>query len=176
MKITLLNDRQRNAIIAMVKPTENDYFSRQNLNLLTAVYDEEKNVYLTITRYMSAAITRTDDPADEYSFALLTPIGCFSVRCRELAGKLSGIYSPCPLIISGRRITEMIEYYRACVSERRAMEKEAVKAADTGNMGFTEWYLKKTAFAPLIPPNNHGCIPAGAINSRCGAKYVWDWR
>ena len=40
MKIVLLNDKQRNSIIKMAKPTANDYFSYQNLNLLTAVYNE----------------------------------------------------------------------------------------------------------------------------------------
>ncbi len=146
MKIILLNDKQRKAIINMVKPTKRDYFSYQNLNLLTAVYDEEKNVCLTVTRFMSSAITRMDSHYDEYSYALLTPLGCFSVSCTESAGKYSDIFSPLPLFISGKKISEMIEYYHGSFSERRALEKEAVKDIDTGNSGFTEWYLEKNYF------------------------------
>ena len=142
MQIILLNDKQRKAIINMVRPSARDYFSYQNLNLLTAVYDEEKKVCLTVTRYMSSAITRMDSHYDEYSYALLTPMGCFSVSCTECAGKYSNIFSPLPLFISGKRIAEMIAFYNNSFSERRALEKEAVKDIDTGNSSFTEWYLE----------------------------------
>ncbi|MBP0957155.1 MAG: hypothetical protein J5997_07300 [Oscillospiraceae bacterium] len=146
MKIILLNDKQRKAIINMVKPSAGDYFSYQNLNLLTAVYYDEKRVCLTITRYMSSAITRMGNHCDEYSFALLTSLGCFSVSCTESAGKYSGIFSPLPLFISGEKIAEMIQYYHDSFSQRRALEKEAVKDIDTGGSGFTEWYLEKNVF------------------------------
>lgn len=146
MKIILLNDKQRKAIINMVRPSASDFFSYQNLNLLTAVYNEEKNVYLTVTRYMSSAITRMDNNCDECSYALLTPLGCFSVSFTESAGKHSNIFSPLPLFISGKRIAEMIKYYHDNSSQRRALEKEAIKDIDTGNSGFTEWYLEKNCF------------------------------
>lgn len=146
MKIILLNDKQRKAIINMVKPTEKDYFSYQNLNLLTAVYDEEKNVCLTVTRFMSSAITRMDSHYDEYSYALLTPLGCFSVSCTESAGKYSNIFSPLPLFISGQKIAEMIAYYNDNRSQRRDLANEAVKDIDTSLYSYTEWYLKKHYF------------------------------
>ncbi|WP_432650205.1 hypothetical protein [Huintestinicola sp.] len=146
MKVILLNDKQRKAIINMARPSAGDYYSYQNLNLLTAVYDEEKNVCLTVTRYMSSAITRMGSHCDEYSFALLTPLGCFSVSCTEAAGKYSDIFSPLPLFISGKKIAEMIEYYHDSFSQRRALEKEALKDIDTGGSGFTEWYLQKSCF------------------------------
>lgn len=146
MKAILLNDKQRKAIINTVRPTANDYFSYQNLDLLTAVYDEEKHICLTRTGYMSSAITRMGNNCDEYSFALLTTLGCFSVSCTESAGKYSEIFSPMPLLISGKKISEMIKYYHDSFSERRALGKEAVKDLDTGNSGFTEWYLEKNYF------------------------------
>ncbi|MCI7349448.1 MAG: hypothetical protein MSH60_01685 [Ruminococcus sp.] len=146
MKIILLNDKQRKAIINMVKPTERDYFSYQNLNLLTAVYDEEKKVCLTVTRFMSSAITRMDSHYDEYSYALLTPLGCFSVSCTESAGKYSNIFSPLPLFISGQKIAEMIAYYNDNRSQRRDLANEAVKDTDTNIYSYTEWYLKKHYF------------------------------
>ncbi len=146
MKIILLNDKQRKAIINMVKPTQRDYFSYQNLNLLTAVYDEEKNVCLTVTRFMSSAITGMDSHYDEYSYALLTPLGCFSVSCTESAGKYSNIFSPLPLFISGQKIEEMIAYYNDNRSQRRDLSNEALKDTDTNMYSYSEWYLKKHYF------------------------------
>ena len=150
MKTVLLNDKQRDKIIRTVKPAAEDYFSYQNLNLLTAVCDEEKNIYLTLSRFMSSAITRTGDNYDEYSFVLLTPIGCFTVSCAERAGKYSGVFSPLPVLISSNKIQEMIRYYRESFSERRALEKEARSKLDTGNKSFTEWYLEQHYFEKIV--------------------------
>lgn len=146
MKAVLLNDKQRRKIIRTVKPSAADFFSYQNLNLLTAVFDEEKNIYLTLARFMSSAITRTNDNFDEYTYVLLTPLGCFSVNCIERAGKVSGISCPLPVIASKSKITEMIGYYHESFSEQRSLKKEAVKEIDLGNKDFTEWYLEKHYF------------------------------
>lgn len=145
MKVVLLNDAQRMKIISAIKPSAKDFFSYQNLNLLTAVSDE-KNTFLTIARYMSSAITRTGDNADEYTYALLTPLGCFSVYCIERMGKISGISCPLPIIASKSKITEMIGYYHESFSEQRSLKKEAVKEMDLGNKDFTEWYLERNYF------------------------------
>lgn len=146
MKAVLLNDKQRNKIIRAVKLSKRDFFSYQNLNLLTAVYDEEKNIYLTLSHYMSPAITRSGENCEEYSFVMLTPLGCFTVRCTNRAGKYSGIFSPLPVLVSGQKIQEMIRYYDDSFSERRLLEKEAKSKVDTGEKSFTEWYLEKHFF------------------------------
>lgn len=146
MKTVLLNDKQRDKIIRTVKPVSKDYFSYQNLKLLTAVYDEGTKVYLTLSRYMSSAITRTGDNTDEYSYALLTPLGCFTVSCAERAGKCFGVFSPLPALVSGDRIQEMIRYYHESFSERRALEKEAESKIALGGKSFTEWYLEQHYF------------------------------
>ena len=44
MKWILLDDKLRQRIIKKVKPQKDDYFSYQNLNLLTGVLDEESGV------------------------------------------------------------------------------------------------------------------------------------
>lgn len=146
MELIQLNNRQRNEIIKMTKPSKRDYFSYQNMNLLSAVYDEEKHIYLTMTGYMSSAITRMDSPYNEYSFALLTALGCFSVSCTERSGKYSGVFSPLPLVIPGSKILEMIEFYGNSYSQRREMEKEARVNFDTGDLNFTTWYLEINCF------------------------------
>ncbi|MGN1105368.1 MAG: hypothetical protein ACI4RH_01860 [Huintestinicola sp.] len=99
-----------------------------------------------MTRYMSSAITRTVSPDNEYSFALLTALGCFSVSCTECSGKYSGVFSPLPVIIPAGRILKMIEFYHNSYSKRRAMEKESEKEFDTGDLRFTTWYLDNNCF------------------------------
>ena len=44
MKVIALNDRQRKKIVKLVKPQRKDLYSYQNLNLLTAVYDDKNTV------------------------------------------------------------------------------------------------------------------------------------
>lgn len=146
MKIVLLDDKQRKKIVNLIKPKENDYYSYQNLNLLTAVYDENTKMYLTLAYYLSSSIKRTDEHYDDYSYVLLTPLGNYFVSCKEEAGNYKGIFSPLPILISNKKILEMIQYYRNSFSERFHMKKEAEKEMDLGGKGFTEWYLEKNYF------------------------------
>lgn len=146
MKTVLLNDKQRKKIVNLVKPKENDYYSYQNLNLLTAVYDEDTKIYLTLAYYLSSSIKRTDEHYDDYSYVLLTPIGNYFVGCKEEAGNYTGIFSPLPMLISNKKILKMIQYYEHSFSERFNMKKEAEKDLDLGGKGFTEWYLEKNYF------------------------------
>lgn len=92
MITVLLNDNQRKKIVDLVKPKENDYYSYQNLNLLTAVYDENTKIYLTLAYYLSSSIRRTDEHYDDYSYVLLTPMGNYFVGCKEEAGNYTGIF------------------------------------------------------------------------------------
>ena len=59
MKIILLNDKQRKAIINMVKPAERDYFSYQNLNLLF----NQNN--LSIQKLFSSTIEKKNEKQKE---------------------------------------------------------------------------------------------------------------
>ena len=145
MKVVLLNDNQRKKIINTVKPSKRDFFSYQNLNLLTAV-SNEKNIFLTLSSYISSAIARTGDNSDEYKYVLLSPLGCFTVNCIERMGKIVGISCPLPFIASKSEITDMINFYKDTFSEQRSLKKEAVKDIDLGNKDFTEWYLENNCF------------------------------
>ena len=146
MKTVLLNDKQRKKIVNLVRPKENDYYSYQNLNLLTAVFDEDTKIYLTLAYYLSSSIKRTDEHYDDYTYVMLTPMGNYVVCCKEEAGNYKGIFSPLPVLISNKKILELIEYYRHSFSERFSMEKEAKKEMDLEGKGFTEWYLEKHYF------------------------------
>ena len=146
MKTVLLNDKQRKKIVNLVRPKENDYYSYQNLNLLTAVFDEDTKIYLTLAYYLSSSIKRTDEHYDDYTYVMLTPMGNYVVGCKEEAGNYKGIFSPLPVLISNKKILELIEYYRHSFSERFSMEKEAKKEMDLEGKGFTEWYLEKHYF------------------------------
>lgn len=146
MKTVLLNEKQRKKIVALVKPEKKNFYSYQNLNLLTAVLDEEKKLYLTLAYYLSASIKRTDDHSDDYTYVLLTPLGSYFVGCREEAGKYKGIFSPLPILISKKEIQELIQYYHHSFSERFPMQMEAEQELDLGGKGFTEWYLESHYF------------------------------
>lgn len=146
MKTVLLNDKQRKKIVNLVKPKESDYYSYQNLNLLTAVHDEDKKIYITLAYYLSSSIKRTDEHYDDYSYVLLTPMGNYFVGCKEKAGNYTVIFSPIAFLISNKKIREMIEYYKHSFSERFKLKKEVGKEMDLGGKGFTEWYLEKHYF------------------------------
>lgn len=140
MKVVALNDKQRQKIVKLVKP-QRDLYSYQNLNLLTAVYDENKRLYLTETYCLSAAIQRTDERFDTHQYALLTPLGCFQVSCKKAGGSYKGVSSPLPILLSGRAVLELIQYYNNSISERLQLKKELQNGMELGDMGFTEWYL-----------------------------------
>lgn len=142
MKIIALNDAQRIRIINLAKPDKKDFFSCQNLDLLTAVTDDRGKHVLTMASYLSAAIRRTDDTGNEYEFVLLTKLGGFLVSCRERAGEYSGIFSPVPFLISNKRLEEMIKYYFSCISERRSLRKQALSEMNFEGNDFTEWFLE----------------------------------
>lgn len=145
MKVILLNDKQRMKIINAAKPTKKDFFSYQNLNLLTAVYDE-KNTYLTLARYMSSAITRTGDNSDEYTYALLTPLGCSTFLCIERSGEIVGLTYPLPFFLSKSKVEEMIKFYRESFSEHRSLQKSALSTMDLDGKTFTDWFLENNCF------------------------------
>ena len=65
MKWILLNDELRQRIIKKVKPQNDDYFSYQNLNLLTGVLDEESGVILTKTYALSEGLKRCGNDFDD---------------------------------------------------------------------------------------------------------------
>ena len=141
MKVIALNDRQRKKIVKLVKPQRKDLYSHQNLNLLTAVYDDNKRIYLTETYYLSAAIQRTDEQYGAHQYVLLTPLGCFQVGCKEDVGVYKGFSSPLPILLSNRAVLGLIQYYQDSFSERFRLKKELLSGTELGGMDFTEWYL-----------------------------------
>lgn len=143
MKIIILDDEQRKRIVNVVKPSKRDSFSYQNLDLLTAVLDEQTGNILTRTYFLSSAIRRTDETYDEYRFVLLTDKGDFIIPCCNTRGVYAGIRSPFPMQVSNGTVHEMIEYYEKSFSERWDMSVTEEKKMSLGNKTFTEWYLEK---------------------------------
>ena len=133
----------------MVKPKANDYFSYQNLNLLTAVFDEEKKIYLTLVYYMSSFIRRDGNCSHDYSYIMLTPLGDYFVGCTKKAGEYTDIFSPLPTLISNEEILEMMRYYSKTTLERLSLGEEMTKDFDLGGKDFTEWYLENHYFSKM---------------------------
>lgn len=143
MKIIILNNKQRKRIVKNVKPNKKDFYSYQNLDLLTAVSDDDEKFILTMAYYLSSSIRRTDENYDEYKYVLLTKLGVFNVSCISTAGEYTGVHSPLPLLISNEDILEMIRYYCSGYSERRNLRKQEEKKMDLEGKDYTEWYLEK---------------------------------
>lgn len=141
MKVTALNEQQRKKIVKSVRPKRDDLYSYQNLNLLTAVCDENKIIYLTEIYYLSAAIQRTDEQYGTHKYVLLTPIGCFQVKCKEDAGNNIVYSTPLPILLPKGTVSEMIQYYQNSFSERFQLKKHLISDSDFRGMDFTEWYL-----------------------------------
>lgn len=146
MKTVLLNDKQRKKIVNLVRPKENDYYSYQNLNLLTAVFDEDTKIYLTLAYHLSSSVKRTDEHYDDCTYVMLTPMGNYLIECKEEAGNYKFNFSLLSVFISNKKILELIEYYSHSFSERFRMEKEAKKEMGLEGKRFTEWYLEKYYF------------------------------
>ena len=92
---------------------------------------------------LSAAIQRTDEQYGTHQYALLTPLGCFQIGCKEDAGNYIGVSTPLPILLPSRAVLELIRYYDDSFSERHRLKKELLTGMELGGMGFTEWYLRK---------------------------------
>lgn len=174
MRFVLLNDVQRKEIIDVVKPSRDDRFSYSNLNLLTAVYDGETESYLTLAYFLPEFIKRSNDtdPYDEYKFVLLTPdtIHLLFVGRNYGARVFKDIKSPCPAVVSDRKLLDMLSYYRCHSAQRDELihslaERDNKPVSDY--YGFTEKYLisngyfskmtkaEKNTFKTVLLTNEH---------------------
>lgn len=133
MKIVKLTDAQRRKIVRAVKPSLEDIYSYQNLNLVSAVYNEEYGFYLTMTYYLSQTISRCND-YDEYRFILLFKVGSAVIHIKNKDCSVSrGV-----LWIPKSVLQDAIKYYEDSFTERREIER------GTGGKSFTKEYLKGT--------------------------------
>lgn len=92
---------------------------------------------------LSAAIQKTDEQYGTHQYALLTPLGCFQIGCKEDAGNYIGVSTPLPILLPSRAVLELIRYYDDSFSERHRLKKELLTGMELGGMDFTEWYLRK---------------------------------
>lgn len=142
MKIVILTDSQRKMLIRNLRPSLDDPFSYQNLNLLTVVYDPEKKFYLTGISFLSGAIRRDGDPADQYCFAVWKHWYCHKFFCKQLQGTyISQNTIPIPGI-SEEDILSAIAFYDDEYLARKALGKEEAGKYGVGYYGFAKWYLK----------------------------------
>lgn len=83
---------------------------------------------------LSAAIQRTDEQYGTHQYALLTPLGCFQIGCKEDAGNYIGVSTPLPILLPSRAVLELIRYYDDSFSERHRLKKRAPNRHGAG------WY------------------------------------
>lgn len=141
MKAILLNNEQRNRIISVAQPRKYDSLSRQNLNLMTAVMDEETGYILTLTFYLSCSISRVDN-TDEYTYILLTDEGDFLIPCNTRISSCEGSDSLLQEKKTKESIDEMIDFYKETYQVRSDMKNKELEKVDLGGRNFTDWYLE----------------------------------
>lgn len=155
MKWILIDDKTRMRIIRKAAPQKDDFYSYQNLNLLTGVYDEQSGVILTKTYYLCEGIKRTGDCYNDAAFIILTGYSSFIIRCAEYTDgeKYRNIKSPCPMKLSDSRLKEMLNYYNDNYSEESELKRKAFEQAEYAQYsryGFTEQYLERNYFGKNI--------------------------
>lgn len=151
MRWVLLDEKTRRRIIRKAAPQKDDFYTYQNLNLLTGVYDEESGVILTKTYYLSEGLKRCGDAYDSAAYIILTKHLSFMLRCGEyFDGEMfRNIKSPCPVKLSDSRLLEMLNFYNENASERVALAKQAFETEEYSGYtryGFTEQYLERNYF------------------------------
>jgi len=143
MEIVELSNEQRKRIIDWVRPDLKDHLSYQNLNLFNAVYNPEKNIYLTFTYMLSEGIRRTGNPSTDYEYIILLEDIQFRVGCSEFFG---GSYKPqlCYYseTINDEDILELISFYNEHSTEMLSLCIKFMKKNNIKANSFTEWYLK----------------------------------
>lgn len=151
MKWILLDDTLRKRIIKKVQPQKNDFFSYQNLNLLTGVLDEESGVILTKTYALSEGLKRCGNDFDDAAYIILTEHLSFLLTCGEyFSGEhFRNIKSPCPTAISDSRLLEMLNFYFDNFRDGYKLKKQAFERGEFSGFksyNFPEQYLEKYYF------------------------------
>lgn len=141
LKTVLIDESMRRRIVEFVQPTQRDYFSYQNLNLLTAIYDDVHDFYLVQTYFLSECIKRCGDDFDDVRYAVIMKDNIFSVSgFRYRSGGVS--ISPQNLPLRKGILTLAALYEDENYREYTAVTAP-LKAQGVDIHHFTENYLKE---------------------------------
>lgn len=142
-----INEDLRKKIVECIKPDERDFISYQNLDLITAVYDNKKDFYLTLSYYLSESIRRSGDNFDDYEYAIITNnnafiIKCIEYQCIEYRGrKIELTHYNQTNGLGEESIISAIKYRNDHYTERCLIQK-AAQEQGIDVYGFTKEYLK----------------------------------
>lgn len=111
MNTVILSDEQRKRIIEYAKPTK--FFSTyQNMNLISAVCDDNQTKYLAIIDFLSEHVRRTGDDYDNYTFVLLTNSGEYGISVIIYYDSTIKITNRLPDGVTEQELIEMIQFYK----------------------------------------------------------------
>lgn len=144
LKHVLIDEHLRKRIIRFVKPEERSCLSYQNLDLLTAVYDDENDFYLVLTYFVSECIKRCDDNFDDSEYAVAKNGRIFKISCKEYhyGKKIAISYNERPDILSNELAVAAILYWNQNYSERENL-RDSLQEQGIDTYGFTKNYLKE---------------------------------
>lgn len=109
----LTDETIRSRILDYIKPKYAASMSYQNLNLAYGVVDKNRNIFLTLSYYVSQSVKRCDDNLDDYEFVVLTDQSNFKALCQMNN----------EIIPSSIRVTQGFEQYLEVVSQAIAFYK-----------------------------------------------------
>ncbi len=141
LKTVLIDEPMRRRIVEFVQPTQQDYFSYQNLNLLTAIYDDVHDFYLVQTYFLSECIKRCGDDFDDVRYAVIMKDNIFSVSgVRYRSGGVS-VSSQNPSL--RKEILTLAALYENENYREHSALTASLKAQGVDIYHFTENYLKE---------------------------------
>lgn len=141
LKTVLMDEPMRRRIVEFLQPAQQDFYSYQNLDLLTAVYDDVHDFYLVLSYFLSEGIKRCGDDFDDVRYVVITKNAVFSVSgARYHKGGVS-------LAVQDQVIRKGLLQLAALYHDENYQERSTLtaplKAQGTKTHRFTEDYLKE---------------------------------
>lgn len=144
-KVVEFTDKQREQI---VKWAGKDLFGTYTrLDLMTAAYDEDNEIYLTLYSYVSRLIIRVEEDWDEYRYLILFHGECTYVCTHENCGDILFIEIGNP-DIDQDDIMKLIRFYKESEENIRELNAKVLEKAVKENNGeeiisYKEWFINR---------------------------------
>lgn len=129
---------------------------KQNLDLLTAVYNEEKDYYFTLVYFMSDCIKRCDEP-DDYTYVVVKGSKIYPIyrkEGRQMGKMVDNVFaSYCP-IVSEEEAWQLIKFYVDNSYDRRhTLKAKDDNGQEMNNYDLLAYYFPKD-FTRAYPRTN----------------------
>lgn len=152
LKLVVQSKDVRRLIVDYARTISN----KQNLDLLTAVYNEEKDYYFTLVYFMSDCVKRCDEP-DDYTYVVIKGAKIYPIyrkAGRQMGKIVDNVFaSYCP-IVSEEEAWQLIKCYVDNSYDRRhTLRSTDDNGQEMDNNDLLAYYFPKD-FARTYPHSN----------------------